>query len=182
LTVPFNAITIDGDTSTNDTCLVMANGAAGNQLITAGTPEAAEFAALLERVMLDLAKAIVRDGEGATKFVEIRITGAADDADARRAALAVANSSLVKTAFFGQDANWGRIFAAVGYSGAQVNPDLLSLWFDNVQMAKMAFLPVAMPKRAAVKCCAAKSLPLPWRWGWEAAVPLSLPVTCPMNT
>jgi len=114
----------------------MANGAAGNQLITAGTPEAAEFAALLERVMLDLAKAIVRDGEGATKFVEIRITGAADDADARRAALAVANSSLVKTAFFGQDANWGRIFAAVGYSGAQVNPDLLSLWFDNVQMAK----------------------------------------------
>jgi len=132
----FNAITVDGDTSTNDTCLVMANGAAGNLPITAGTPEAAEFAALLERVMLDLAKAIVRDGEGATKFVEIRITGAADDADARRAALAVANSSLVKTAFFGQDANWGRIFAAVGYSGAQVNPDLLSLWFDNVQMAK----------------------------------------------
>ena len=132
----FNAITIDGDTSTNDTCLVMANGAAGNQPITAGTPEAAEFAALLESVLLDLAKAIVRDGEGATKFVEIRITGAADDADARRAALAVANSSLVKTAFFGQDANWGRIFAAVGYSGARVNPDLLSLWFDDVQMAK----------------------------------------------
>ncbi len=132
----FNAITIDGDTSTNDTCLMMANGVAGNPVITGGTPEAEEFVRLLEGVLLDLAKLIVKDGEGATKFVEIRITGAADDADAKRAALAVANSSLVKTAFFGQDANWGRIFAAVGYSGARVNPDLLSLWFDEVQMAK----------------------------------------------
>lgn len=132
----FNAITIDGDTSTNDTCLLMANGAAGTPVITAGSAEAEEFARLLDEVLLELAKLIVRDGEGATKFVEIRISGAASDADAKRAAMAVANSSLVKTAFFGQDANWGRIFAAVGYSGARVNPDLLALWFDDVCMAR----------------------------------------------
>lgn len=132
----FNAITIDGDTSTNDTCLLMANGAAGTPVITAGSAEAEEFARLLDEVLLDLAKLIVRDGEGATKFVEIRISGAESDADAKRAAMAVANSSLVKTAFFGQDANWGRIFAAVGYSGARVNPDLLALWFDDVCMAR----------------------------------------------
>lgn len=132
----FNAITVDGDTSTNDTCLMMANGAAGNQPIMADTPAAAAFAALLDEVLLDLAKQIVKDGEGATKFVEIRLRGAANDADAKRAAMAVANSSLVKTAFFGQDANWGRIFAAVGYSGAQVDPDRLALWFDDVCMAR----------------------------------------------
>jgi len=132
----FNAITIDGDTSTNDTCLLMANGAAGNPLIIAGTPEAEAFAALLNDVLLELARQIVKDGEGATKFVEIRITGAASDADAKRAAMAVANSSLVKTAFFGQDANWGRIFAAVGYSGAMVDPDRLALWFDDICMAR----------------------------------------------
>jgi glutamate N-acetyltransferase/amino-acid N-acetyltransferase len=132
----FNAITIDGDTSTNDTCLLMANGAAGTSLITGNTPEAADFAVLLDEVLLDLARQIVRDGEGATKYVEIKISGAASDTDAKRAAMAIANSSLVKTAFFGQDANWGRIFAAVGYSGAVVNPDLLALWFDDVCMAK----------------------------------------------
>jgi glutamate N-acetyltransferase/amino-acid N-acetyltransferase len=132
----FNAITIDGDTSTNDTCLLMANGAAGTPVIAAGTAEAEQFARLLDELLLDLAKLIVKDGEGATKFVEIRISGAESDADAKRAAMAVANSSLVKTAFFGQDANWGRIFAAVGYSGAKVNPDLLALWFDDVCMAK----------------------------------------------
>jgi glutamate N-acetyltransferase/amino-acid N-acetyltransferase len=132
----FNAITIDGDTSTNDTCLLMANGVAGNQMIVSGTPEATHFAALLDEVLLGLAKQIVKDGEGATKFVEIRLTGALHDADAKRAAMAVANSSLVKTAFFGQDANWGRIFAAVGYSGATVDPDRLALWFDDVCMAK----------------------------------------------
>ncbi len=132
----FNIISVDGDTSTNDTCLIMANGRAGNPPIAAGTPEAAAFEALLHDVLLSLAKQIVKDGEGATKFVEVRITGAKDDADAKRAAMAVANSSLVKTAFFGQDANWGRIFCAVGYSGAQVDQTLLSLRFDDVCMAK----------------------------------------------
>ena len=132
----FNAITIDGDTSTNDTCLMMANGAAGNVPITEGTAAAEQFMVLLDQVLLDLAKQIVRDGEGATKFVEISITGAASDTEAKRAALAVANSSLVKTAFYGQDANWGRIFAAVGYSGTKVDPDRLALWFNDVCMAK----------------------------------------------
>jgi glutamate N-acetyltransferase/amino-acid N-acetyltransferase len=131
----FNAITVDGDMSTNDTCLILANGMAGNQEITAGTPESQTFEALLHDVLLSLAKQIVKDGEGATKFVEVRVTGALHDADAKLAAMAIANSSLVKTAFFGQDANWGRIFAAVGYSGAQVDQSLLSLSFDDVRMA-----------------------------------------------
>ncbi|MBC8017155.1 MAG: bifunctional glutamate N-acetyltransferase/amino-acid acetyltransferase ArgJ [Verrucomicrobia bacterium] len=132
----FNAITVDGDMSTNDTCLIMANGMAGNSPITAGSPEAAAFETLLRDVLLSLAKQIVKDGEGATKFVEVRVTGAASEADAKQAALAIANSSLVKTAFFGQDANWGRIFAAVGYSGATVDQSRLSLRFNDVYMAR----------------------------------------------
>lgn len=131
----FNSITVDGDMSTNDTCLIMANGAACNPVIQGSTTDGDAFAAVLEDVLLSLAKQIVRDGEGATKFVEVRVTGASDDADARLAAMAIANSSLVKTAFFGQDANWGRIFAAVGYSGAKVDQSLLSLCFDDVIMA-----------------------------------------------
>jgi glutamate N-acetyltransferase/amino-acid N-acetyltransferase len=132
----FNSITVDGDMSTNDTCLIMANGMAGNPPIAAGSPEAKVFATLLSDVLLSLAKQIVKDGEGATKFVEIRVTGAASDTEAKQAALAIANSSLVKTAFFGQDANWGRIFAAVGYSGATVDQSRLSLSFDDVCMAE----------------------------------------------
>ncbi len=134
--VSFNAITVDGDMSTNDTCLIMANGMAGNPVIEEGSAEGVAFAAILNAVLLSLAKKIVKDGEGATKFVEIRVTGALHDADAKRAALAIANSSLVKTAFFGQDANWGRIFAAVGYSGALVDQTRLSLSFDDVCMAR----------------------------------------------
>ncbi|ABB31194.1 arginine biosynthesis bifunctional protein ArgJ [Geobacter metallireducens RCH3] len=132
----FNAITVDGDTSTNDTALIMANGAAGNPVLSAGSDDAAEFVRLLDEVLLALAKLIVKDGEGATKFVEITVKGARSDADAKRAAMAVANSCLVKTAFFGQDANWGRIFAAVGYSGAEVDPDRTELFFDDVQMVR----------------------------------------------
>ena len=132
----FNAITVDGDMSTNDTCLIMANGLAGNPPICAGSPDADEFERLLHDVLLSLAKQIVKDGEGATKFVEVRVTGATSNADAKRAALAIANSSLVKTAFFGQDANWGRIFAAVGYSGATVDQSRLSLRFNDVFMAR----------------------------------------------
>ncbi len=132
----FNAITVDGDTSTNDTALIMANGQAGNSPIAAGSEDAARFAALLEEILLSLAKQIVKDGEGATKFVAITVQGAASDADAKRAAMAVANSSLVKTAFFGQDANWGRIFAAVGYSGAEVQQERAELFFDEVQMVR----------------------------------------------
>ncbi|MBT0652812.1 bifunctional glutamate N-acetyltransferase/amino-acid acetyltransferase ArgJ [Geomobilimonas luticola] len=131
----FNVITVDGDTSTNDTALLLANGAAGNVPIHEGTPEAARFMQELQDVVLALARQIVRDGEGATKFVAITVKGASSAGDARQAAMAVANSSLVKTAFFGQDANWGRILAAVGYSGVAVDPDRVALFFDDVLMA-----------------------------------------------
>ena len=132
----FNSITVDGDMSTNDTCLVLANCMAGNDPITAGTKESVTFEALLHDVLLSLAKQIVRDGEGATKFVEVRVIGAREHADARKVAFAIANSSLVKTAFYGQDANWGRIFAAAGYSGVDLDQFRLSLMFDDVCMAR----------------------------------------------
>ncbi|HEU0264638.1 MAG TPA: bifunctional glutamate N-acetyltransferase/amino-acid acetyltransferase ArgJ [Geobacterales bacterium] len=131
----FNAITVDGDTSTNDTALIFANGQAGNPRIMEGSPEAEGFATLLGDLLGSLARQIVRDGEGATKFVQVIVTGARSDGDAKRAAMAVANSQLVKTAFFGQDANWGRIFAAVGYSGVEVDQERLSLRFNDVLMA-----------------------------------------------
>ena len=132
----FNSITVDGDMSTNDSAIILANGAAGNPVIRQGTAEEATFAALLDDLLLSLAKLIVKDGEGATKFVTITVKGAVSDLEAKTAAMAVANSSLVKTAFFGQDANWGRIFAAVGYSGAQVEQFKTELFFDDVQMVR----------------------------------------------
>jgi glutamate N-acetyltransferase/amino-acid N-acetyltransferase len=132
----FNAITVDGDTSTNDMVLLLANGASGGPEIVAGTPEAEQFRQALERVLLDLAKMIVRDGEGATKLVQIRVTGAADEQAARTAARSVATSSLVKTAFFGEDANWGRIIAAVGYSGVAVDQDRIDISFNQVPVAR----------------------------------------------
>jgi glutamate N-acetyltransferase/amino-acid N-acetyltransferase len=132
----FNIISIDGDTSTNDTAILMANGMAGNPTLLPGTPEAERFEELLRRVLLSLARQIVHDGEGATKFVEIKVVGASSVADARTAAMAVANSLLVKTAFFGQDANWGRILAAVGYSGAEIDQDRVALSFDDVLMVR----------------------------------------------
>ncbi len=132
----FNAITVDGDTSTNDTVIILANGAAGNRPLSSDHPDAGRFAELLREVMADLAKKLVKDGEGATKFVTITVKGAASDSEARQAAMAVANSCLVKTAFFGQDANWGRILCAVGYSGVTIDPGRVSLYFDDVAMAK----------------------------------------------
>jgi glutamate N-acetyltransferase/amino-acid N-acetyltransferase len=132
----FNCISIDGDTSTNDTALILANGMSGNPEIKRGTTEGERFATLLREVLLSLSRQIVRDGEGATKFVEIVVTGAFSDGDAKKAAMAVANSLLVKTAFFGQDANWGRILAAIGYSGAEIDQNRTALWFDDVLMAR----------------------------------------------
>ena len=132
----FNIISVDGDTSTNDTSIIMANGMAGNAPLGEGVEGAAEFRQLMAELLLSLAKQIVKDGEGASKLVEIVIKGAVSNAEARNAAMAVANSLLVKTAFFGQDANWGRILAAVGYSGSQVDQDRLALWFDDVQMVR----------------------------------------------
>jgi len=128
----FNCITVDGDTSTNDTALIMANGMAENPEIRKGTPEAAAFENTVRDILLSLSRQIVRDGEGATKFVEIVVKGAMSDADSKKAAMAIANSQLVKTAFFGQDANWGRILAAIGYSGIDIDQDRVLLSFDDV--------------------------------------------------
>jgi glutamate N-acetyltransferase/amino-acid N-acetyltransferase len=131
----FNMITVDGDTSTNDTSIILANGMAGNVPLSEDSPDAPRFIAILDEVLLALARQIVKDGEGATKFVTITVKGAVSNAEAKMAAMAIANSSLVKTAFFGQDANWGRILAAVGYSGTEVDPGLVELYFDDVLMA-----------------------------------------------
>jgi glutamate N-acetyltransferase/amino-acid N-acetyltransferase len=126
----FNSITVDSDTSTSDTLMVAATGASGVDV----TGNAA-FESALEGVLRDLAHQIVRDGEGATKFVEIQVTGAASDADAKKAGLAVANSPLVKTAIAGEDPNWGRIVMAIGKSGADADRDRLSIWFGEIQVA-----------------------------------------------
>jgi glutamate N-acetyltransferase/amino-acid N-acetyltransferase len=122
----FNRITVDGDCSTNDTVLAMANGAS-RVSVTAGSSREKLFAEGLTEVCRRLAVMIVRDGEGATKFVEVRVTGARSKADALKAARAVANSALVKTAWFGQDLNWGRILAALGYSGARIDVGRISI-------------------------------------------------------
>jgi len=130
----FNRITIDGDTSTNDTVLMMANGLSGAVIENSGHKEI--FQKLIDRIFLDLAKQLVRDGEGVTKLVEIIVRGAVSDSDARKVADTVAHSPLVKTAFYGEDANWGRIIGAVGRAGVDVDPDRIDLYFDDVQMVK----------------------------------------------
>ena len=130
----FNSITVDSDTSTSDSLILAATGMSGAAPVTGAVARA--FEAALKGVMMDLAHQVVRDGEGATKFVEIRVTGAADSADAHRVALAVANSPLVKTAIAGQDPNWGRIVAAIGKSGAKAERDRLTITFGNIVVAK----------------------------------------------
>ena len=127
----FNCITVDSDTSTSDTLIVAATGASG---VDATNSDAFENA--LHGLMLDLAHQVVRDGEGATKFVEIAVTGAATDADAKTHGMSIANSPLVKTAIAGEDANWGRIVMAVGKSGATADRDRLSIRFGDVQVAE----------------------------------------------
>lgn len=127
----FNCITVDSDTSTSDSLIAVATGASGVD-VTGN----ADFAAALHGVMLDLAHQVVRDGEGATKFVTVAVTGATDDADARKVAMAIANSPLVKTAIAGEDANWGRIVMAVGKSGAQADRDKLSIRFGDITVAE----------------------------------------------
>ena len=133
----FNAITVDSDTSTSDALIVAATGKSRAKPITdLRSKVAKEFEAALHSVMLDLAHQVVRDGEGATKFVEVRVTGAANAADARRAALAIANSPLVKTALAGEDANWGRVVMAVGKSGAKADRDRMSIRFGEHLLAE----------------------------------------------
>lgn len=133
----FNCITIDGDTSTNDSLMVLASGAAQNPLITTvDTEDSKAFGAALASVLRDLAIQVVMDGEGATKLIEINVAGANDTASARKVAFTIANSPLVKTAFFGQDANWGRIVAAAGRSGVPLNPEKVALFFEDLCVFK----------------------------------------------
>jgi len=141
----FNAVTIDGDASTNDTFLVLANGVAGNSLIEdTRDPRYVAFRDALTAVAARLAQEIARDGEGATKFVTVRVRGARSFDEARQGARIIATSSLVKTAIYGADANWGRVLAAIGRSGIEVDPDRLGLWFDDLQLvAAGAPLPYA---------------------------------------
>lgn len=129
--VTFNQITIDGDTSTNDMVLVMANGMSGMPEIQKDTPEFAKFKAMFTQVLTDLAKMIAKDGEGATKLIETIVTGAKNVSDARMLAKSVVGSSLVKSAIFGQDPNWGRILCALGYSGVVFDPETIQIYLAD---------------------------------------------------
>ncbi len=154
----FNRITVDGDTSTNDTVLALANGLAGNK--TLSQREWRGFTKGLETVMGELAHMIVRDGEGATKLVNIRVKGAASASDALRAARAVANSSLVKTAFFGQDPNWGRIMAALGRAGIEMEERAVDIWIDGVQIVGEGMGKGAKAEKGAARRMALKEFML----------------------
>ncbi len=136
VSMSFNRITVDGDMSTNDSVIALASGEANNRCISREAASRDVFERLLAELLVDLARMIVRDGEGATKLVEVRITGAASVNQARKAAYAVANSNLVKTALFGEDANWGRIMAAIGRSGAIVDPGRVGIAMNTHPIAK----------------------------------------------
>ncbi len=140
----FNCITVDSDTSTSDSLIMAATGASG-----VDASDSAEFSAALHRLMLNLAHQVVQDGEGATKFVEIVVTGAATDADAKVHGMAIANSPLIKTAIAGQDPNWGRVVMAIGKSGAAADRDRLSIRFGDVEVAKDGWRSPAYSEEAA---------------------------------
>ena len=134
--VSYNSITVDGDTSTNDTVLLFANGKSGHARLTHMDRDGEVFLRMLCSVCQNLAKSVVKDGEGATKLVEILILGAMNREDAKKAAYAIAHSPLVKTAFFGEDANWGRILCALGHSGARIRPNRIDVLFDRNPIVK----------------------------------------------
>ncbi|MBZ2039185.1 bifunctional glutamate N-acetyltransferase/amino-acid acetyltransferase ArgJ [Streptococcus sanguinis] len=138
----FNQITVDGDTSTNDMVLVMANGCRQNEEIQPDTEEFEKFSKMLRYLMADLAKKIAKDGEGATKLIEVNVQHAKDEQSGRMIAKSVVGSSLVKTAIFGQDPNWGRILAAIGYAGADVSVDYIDIWIEGIPVMQ-ASSPVA---------------------------------------
>jgi glutamate N-acetyltransferase/amino-acid N-acetyltransferase len=132
----YNRITVDGENSTNDSVLLLANGRAGHPASDRLGRDGEIFQSMLTEVCQNLAKSVVKDGEGATKFIEVLVQGAREREDARCAAYAVAHSPLVKTAFFGEDANWGRILCALGHSGAQLNPNRIDVFFDKIPVVK----------------------------------------------
>ncbi len=146
----FNSVTVDGDTSTSDTLLVVATGVSGAAPIRKqDSPAAKAFVGALEAVMTDLAQQVVKDGEGATKFVEIRVEGAVSDGDAVKVARSIANSPLVKTAIAGEDPNWGRVVMAVGKSGAHADRDRLSIRFGDLLVAERGMVAESHSEEAA---------------------------------
>jgi len=153
----FNRITVDGDTSTNDTVIALANGAAGNPAIEENTPEFEAFSRAFVHVLSTLAREMVLDGEGVSRFVEINVTGAQTDEDAHRCAEAIANSALCKTAWFGADPNWGRILCAAGYSGIAFDPARVSLSMQGAPVVKNG-LDAGTPESQLAELVAAKEL------------------------
>ena len=151
----FNVITVDGDMSTNDMVLCMANGAAGNKRVAPGTKDQKKFQACLDAVTKSLAMQVVKDGEGATKFVEVSVRGAKNPLEARRAASAIAKSSLVKTALFGEDANWGRIMAVLGSCGVDMDETRTDISFGKSKLVEKG---VSMGKHAEKEAAAALKL------------------------
>jgi len=134
--ISYNMISVDGDTSTNDMVAVLANGLAGNPEITdASSPAFKKFKEALDLINIHLAKAIARDGEGATRLIEVEVSGAPTVLEARRIARSIVSSNLFKAAVFGEDANWGRVICAAGYSGAEFNPDLVDIYLGEQQVA-----------------------------------------------
>lgn len=140
----FNRITVDGDMSTNDTVLVLANGQAGNSLLKWGAGEFPIFQAALDHVTAALARMIVKDGEGVSRFIDLYLTGARTDREARLAARAVANSILVKCAWYGGDPNWGRIMDAIGYSGARIRQERIRIAYNDLPAVEGG-MPAATP-------------------------------------
>jgi glutamate N-acetyltransferase/amino-acid N-acetyltransferase len=134
--VSYNRITIDGETSTNDTVLLLANGKAGHPSLNRMDRDGEGFQSMLSKVCQNLAESLVRDGEGATKFIEILVQGAWNREDAKQAAYTIAHSPLVKTAFFGEDANWGRILCALGHCGVRMDPNRIDVFFDKAPIVK----------------------------------------------
>jgi glutamate N-acetyltransferase / amino-acid N-acetyltransferase len=128
----FNRVVVDGDMSTNDTVMVFASGVAGNATLNEKHPQWQDFVDALTTVCIELGKKMVMDGEGATKFVTVRVKGALTDSDAQKAARAISKSALVKTSWFGLDPNWGRVIAATGYSGAQVDDQKAQIYYGDI--------------------------------------------------
>ncbi len=161
----FNRITVDGDMSTNDTVLLLANGLAGNRLVGTRFKDLARFQIALNHVTLELAKMIVRDGEGVTRFVTVRVHGAATGKDAQAAARAVGNSELVKTSWFGGDPNWGRILGALGYSAAKVVEEKIDLAYSAPESKQLTYAlrggaPTDVSFKELCQCVAGKEFDL----------------------
>jgi glutamate N-acetyltransferase/amino-acid N-acetyltransferase len=168
IAVSFNCVTVDGDTSTNDSCLLLASGAAGNPEIGEGTADYGAFLEALTHVCVHLAKEVARDGEGATKLVTVNVTGAATVEDARRVAKTVAESPLVKTALFGNDPNWGRILAAAGRAGVRFDPKKATAHLAGTRIYENG-VPAAFDAAALSQKMAAKELEVAVDLGMGAA-------------